>query len=157
MKKNDAAGEGMSSSRRTPRTDVTDLDQTPPERRPIFRHWVEIRDLRDGSVRTLPVHAMTLVPLGGRPGDTPEPAEQLLRLQDDITVFEATDFEELAEQLRSRYPDQTHERHLHRERDPEAEQRQAAAMRSLVELLVEATVKDVLRQHDAGQHPAAGT
>jgi hypothetical protein len=92
----------------------------PPESQRICRYWVEIRDLRDGSVRTLPLQAMKIVHLGGERGDPPPHDEQVLRLQDDSTVIEAKDLDELAAHLRQRYPDETHERRLHCERDLEA-------------------------------------
>jgi hypothetical protein len=117
-----------------------------PENQRRYRYWVGLHNLHDGSVRNLPLTALRLVHLGGKRGEPPQPDEQLLRLQDDATVLEANDIEALAAQLRSRYPDATHERRLHWERDLEAEQRYADALNSLIELLVEAAVNDVLRE-----------
>ena len=47
----------------------------PPESQRAFRYWVEIRDLGDGSVRTLPLHAMRLVHLGRKRSDPAQPVE----------------------------------------------------------------------------------
>jgi len=98
-----------------------------------------------------------IVRLTRRRGEPPQPDEQLLRLQDSSSVIEAKDLDALATLLRSRYPDETHERRLHWERDLEAEQRYADALDSLTELLVEAAVKDVLSEQGAEQHSAART
>jgi hypothetical protein len=111
---------------------------------------VEIRDLRDGSVRTLPLRALRLVHLSRKRGEPPQPDEQRLRLQDDATVIEAKDLDELAAQLRSKYPDATHERRLHWERDLEAEQRYANALDALSELVVEACMNDLLPEQTVG-------
>jgi hypothetical protein len=132
-------------------------DHDRPESQRIFRYRVEIRSRCDDSVRTLPLTATRLVHLSRQRGEPPRPDEQLLRLQDDSTVIEARDLDALATQLRSRYPDETHERRLHYERDLEAEQRYADALDSLIELLVEAAVNDVLREHDAEHRAAART
>lgn len=56
---------------------------------------------------------MRLVYLGGKQGAPPKPDEQILQLRDDADVIEAKDIDELAAQLRSRYPDETHGRRLH--------------------------------------------
>jgi len=118
---------------------------------------VEIRDLHDGSVRTLTLQAMRLVHLGGKRGDPPPPDGQVLRLQDDATVIEASDIEDMRTQLRSKYPDETHERRLHWQRDLEAEQRRTAARESLIQLLAEAVVNDLLREQTAGQKDSGTT
>ena len=125
----------------------------PPERQQIYRYRVEIRDLRDGSVRTLPLQAMKIIQLGGKRSDPPPPDEQILRLQDDSTVIEAKDLDELAAVLRQRYPDETHERRLHRERDLEAEQRRADALESLIQLLADAAVDEIMREQGRAPHP----
>jgi hypothetical protein len=121
-----------------------------PESQRMYRYWVEIRDLRDGSVRALPLHVLRLVHLTGRKGDPQRPDAQVLRLEDDNTLIEAKDLDELAAQLRGRYPDATHERRLHWERDLEAEQRYASALQSLMELLARTAVNDILREQAGG-------
>jgi PAS domain-containing protein len=127
---------------------ANDLDR--PENQQRYRYWVEIRDLRDGSVRNLPLHAQRLVHLSRKRGEPPHPDQQLLRLQDDNTVIEAQGLDALATQLRSRYPDETHERRLHWERDREAEQRYANALDALSELVVEACMNDLLPEQTVG-------
>ena len=128
---------------------ANDHDRSESQRR--YRYRVELRDLRDGSVRNLPLHAQRLVHLSRKRGEPPHPDEQLLRLQDDNTVIEAQGRDALATQLRSRYPDETHERRLHWERDREAEQRRADALQSLIELLAKAALNDVLREQAVGR------
>ena len=120
-----------------------------PESQRRYRYWVEIRDLRDGTVRNLPLSALRVVHLTRGRGQLQLPDEQRLQLQDDVTIIEAKDIEELRTQLRSKYPDETHERRLHCERDLEAEQRYSDAIDALVRLLAEAAVNEVLRE-DAG-------
>jgi hypothetical protein len=161
MKKNDAAGERRCSPRRTaehPQRSATAAEPADrPESQRAFRYWVEIRDLRDGSVRTLPLHAIRLVHLGRKRSDPAQPDEHLLRLQDDTTIIEVKDLDELASRLRQRYPDETHERRLHWERDLEVEQRRAAARESLIQLLAEAVVNDLLREQTAGPNESGTT
>ena len=120
-----------------------------PESQRRYRYWVEIRDLRDGTVRNLPLSALRVVHLTRGRGQLQLPDEQRLQLQDDVTIIEAKDIDDLAAQLRSKYPDETHERRLHWERDVEAEQRYAAALQSLIEILAEAAVNEVLREQAA--------
>lgn len=122
---------------------MTTKDVDRPESQRVCRYWVELRNLRDGSVRNLPLRVMRFVRFGGKRGDPRKPDEQVLRLQDDATVIEAKDIEDLAAQLRSKYPDATHERRLHWERDLEAEQRYADALQSLAERVAEAAVHDI--------------
>ncbi len=61
-------------------------------------------------------------------------------------ILEGRDINDIATQLRQRYPDNTHERFLRRERDYEAEQRIAAAMRALTEIVAKAVLDDLLRE-----------
>ena len=76
---------------------------------------------------------------------------------DSIFQHPGRDLDALAATLLGRYPDETHERRLHWERDLDAEQRYEDALDSLIELLVEAAVNDVLREHDAEHRAAART
>jgi len=62
------------------------------------------------------------------------PKEDVLQLKDGCTTLEAKSLDDLAAQLRQRYPDGEYERTLHRERDRQAEQRRADAMNNLVEM-----------------------
>jgi hypothetical protein len=64
------------------------------------------------------------------------PRESVLHLKDGSTTLDAKSLDDLAAQLRQRYPDGEYERTLHRERDRQAEQRRAHAMNNLIEILV---------------------
>ncbi len=119
-----------------------------PESKRIYRHSVELRDLRDGSTRDLPLRAVTRIHLPRRKGDRQEPDQQVLRLQDNSVVLEGRDMEDIATQLRQQYPDETHERFLHRERDCKAEQRKAEAMNALIEILAKAAVDEPRREQE---------
>lgn len=129
-----------------PKLPVNTKDQDRSESQRRYRYWVEVRDLRDGSTRTLPLTALRLVHLARKRGQPQLPDEQVLRVQDDTTVIEGKDIDELAVQLRDKYPDETHERRLHWERDMEAEQRYTDALDSLIELFAKAIVDDLLRE-----------
>ena len=73
------------------------------------------------------------------------PDELVLQLQDGAEIIEARDVDDLAAQLRARYPDDSHERFLRQERDQEAEKRKAAALDGLIEMLARAVAEDLLR------------
>jgi hypothetical protein len=117
-----------------------------PESKRIYRYWVELRDRRDRSVRVLPLGAIQRIHLAGGKGEPQLPDEQVLQLQDGAEFIEANDIDDLAAQLRKRYPDETYERFLRRERDVEAERRKAEAVDGLIRLLAEAAVDDLLRE-----------
>ena len=117
-----------------------------PESQRIYRYWVELRDRRDGSVRVMTLGAIKRIHLAPGKGKAQRPDEQVLQVQDESTVIEAKDLEDLAAQMRERYPDETYERFLRQERDVEAERRKAEAMDGLIQLLAEAVVEDGLRQ-----------
>lgn len=119
-----------------------------PESKRIYRYWVELRDLQDGSIRDLPLTAVKRIHLPRKKGDRQEPDQQVLRLQDDSGVLEGRDIDDIAAQLRQRYPDETHERFLHRERDHESEQRNAEALDGLIELLAKAAVDELPREQE---------
>jgi len=105
-----------------------------------------VRDLRDGSTRDLPLSAVRRIHLPRKKGDRQEPDQQLLRLQDNLAVLEGGDIEDIAAQLRQRYPDETHARFLHRERDHEAERRTEEALDGLAQLMAKAAVDELLRE-----------
>ena len=94
-----------------------------PESKRIYRYWVEICDRRDGSVRALPLAAIQRIHLTAKKSEARLPDEQVLQLQDESAVIEAKDIDDLAAQLRAKYPDETYERFLRSERDREAERR----------------------------------
>lgn len=127
-----------------PRKRSTKTGQDQPDSKRIYRYWVELRDLRDESRRTLPLSAVTMIHIPRRKNDPRKPDEHVLRLQDDSGFIEARDIDDLAVQLRGKYPDETYERVLHRARDLEAEQRKEAAVRMLVEIIAKAALDELL-------------
>jgi len=74
------------------------------------------------------------------------PRESVLHLEDGPVGFEAKSLDDLAAQLRQRYPDAEYERRLHGKRDYEAEARWKNAMKGLIEILAEAAVDQALRE-----------
>lgn len=124
-------------------------DDAVPEAQQIFRYWVELRDLREGSTRNLPLTAIARIHLPTKKNAPQLPSGQLLQLQDGPTTLEAKDLDELAAQLGQRYPDDAFERTLRRERDHEAEQRRKDAMDVLMKLVAKAAVAELAgARHD---------
>lgn len=123
---------------------VNDVDR--PEHERLYRHWVEIRNLHDESVRTLPLRAVRLVYIPTSKTATPRPDEQRLELLDDSTVIKATYLDDLSVELKSRYPDEMYERRLCWEHDLDAEQRRADALDALIELLAQTAIDDILNE-----------
>jgi hypothetical protein len=115
-----------------------------PDREQIFRYWVEVRDLTNGSVLSLPLSAVARIHIPRKKNEAQKPREEILRLQDGSAILEAISLDDLAAQLRQRYPDSGYERTLHRERDRDAEERRADAMNQLIRILAEAVVRDTL-------------
>ena len=76
----------------------------------------------------------------------------MLEVEDGAEVTEARDIDDLAAQLRMKYPDGAFERFLRSERDRDAEVREAEAMEGLIKLLAEA-VLDELQCEEAGSRP----
>ena len=126
-----------------------------PETSHVYRYWVELRDRRDGSRRTLPLGGITRIHLTTKNGQVPRPDEHVLQLQDGLEVIEAQNLDGLRVQLRAKYPDDTHERFLHQERDVEAERRKAEAMDALMRLIVDAVVEDLERDLAGSDRPGA--
>ena len=112
--------------------------KTEPEQ--IFKYWVEIRDLNDNTVRTLPLTGRIKVALI----EPTPPSKRVLWLENDSGNLEANDFEELRAKLREKYPDDAYERTIHWERDIEAEQRREHALNGLAMLMAEAAVEEAL-------------
>jgi len=112
-----------------------------------FRYWVEIRDLRDGSTRRLVLRAIMRVHIPTKKGELDHPADERLQLEDEASMLEASNLDDLIAQIRAKYPDGTYERSLHKERDMAAE----SAMDDLTRLLAHAAVENHLRK--AGQLP----
>lgn len=107
-----------------------------PESQQIFRYRVEIRDQANGTVRRLPLNGVTRIHLPRTKKEAQLPNEQILQLTDGAITFEAKSIQDLAAQLRARYPDNAFERTLHWERDREAEVRRSEAMNKLSEILL---------------------
>jgi len=113
-----------------------------------FRHWVELRDLRDDTVRVLPVAVFQTIALvaKSKSDELEKPPEVSLEVQDVGRVWKASTVEHLATQLREAYPDGEFVRTLKRERDLEAEERRRTALNSLIELLAEVTVRRMMEE-----------
>jgi hypothetical protein len=110
----------------------------------VFRYWVEVRDMTNGSVRNLPLSAVARIQIPRKKNEAQRPSEEILRLQDGSAILEAISLDDLAARLRQKYPDSGYERTLHPERDREAEERRAEAMNQLIRILAEAVVRDTL-------------
>src|SRR6266404_2785016 len=123
-------------------TGNSDADRQEDEQ--IFRYWVEVRDLTNGSVLSLPLSAVARIHIPRKKNEAQRPREEILRLQDGSAILEATSLDDLAAQLRQKYPDSGYERTLHRERDRDAEERRAEAMNQLIRILAEAVVRGTL-------------
>jgi hypothetical protein len=116
--------------------------------RRIFKWRVTLRDLRTGAVRELPLEEMTRIHLVRKRNEAQRPNESVLRLKDDSTIIEAVSLDDLAAQLRRTYPDETHERTLHRKRDEDAEQRRCQALDDLGRLLAQLAVDKLMNERD---------
>lgn len=111
-------------------------DEDVPQEEQVLRCWIEVRELANGSVRKLPLNAVTKIHLPRRKKDVRLPNEEILRLEDDGAALEARDLEDLKVQLRARYPDEAYERTLWYVRDREAEIRRKEALEKLREIFV---------------------
>jgi len=137
--------------------------KTPQLKQQIFRYWVEIRELANGSVRELPVSAVTKICLARRKkNEPPIPNQDLLQVKDGAETLEAESFDELRACLRDKYPDVAFERTLHYVRDREAEERRERALNGLAELLAKAAVDKMIEEETRGRMhfdpaPAGGT
>jgi hypothetical protein len=76
-----------------------------PDAEQIFRYWVEVRDLTNGSVSNLPLSAFARIHIPRKKNEAQKPREEILRLQDGSTILEAISLDDLAAQLRQKYPD----------------------------------------------------
>lgn len=138
-------GRGVSAKRKSKKNTAALRDER------CFRHWVELRDLRDDVVRVLSVAVFQRIALVSKSKlDEPEQSPQIsLRVQDVGRVWEASSVEDLAAQLREAYPDGVFVRTLKCERDLEAEARRRTALNNLIEVLAEATVRQMLEEGPA--------
>lgn len=123
-------------------------DKELPESEQIFRYWVELRDLQNGSTRDLALKAKTRIHIPTKRNEVQKQSEEVLELKDGSLTLEAKSLDDLASQLRQRYPDGAYERTLHRARDCQAEERRAEAMKQLVKILAEAAAEDLLRERE---------
>jgi hypothetical protein len=112
---------------------------------------VEVLELKNRSVRILPLKAAAKIYIPRRKNEPQKPTEEKLQLMDGSAILEAKSLDDLATQLRERFPDEAYERRLRRERDREAEERRADAMNKLIDILVEAVVKEAAEVDDAGR------
>jgi hypothetical protein len=128
------------------RTSTSAKDKRSMHARQVFRYWVELRDLENGSTRNLPLTAIAKIHIPRKRNEAQRPSEEILQLHDNSVIIEAKNLDELAAQLRQKYPDEAYERTLHRERDHEAEQRRADAMNSLIEILAKSVAEQLLRE-----------
>lgn len=124
----------------------------PSRRRAIFRYWIRLRTRQDESTRDLPLSVIARLHIPRTKHETPRPSEELLQLKDGASILEARSLDDLAAQLRVRYPDDVYERTFHQERDPAAEERWERAMDQLVRLIAEVAVEDMWRKELEGQH-----
>ena len=126
-------GRGVSAKRKSKKNTAALRDER------CFRHWVELRDLRDDVVRVLSVAVFQRIALVSKSKlDEPEQSPQIsLRVQDVGRIWEASSVEDLAAQLREAYPDGVFVALLKCERDLEAEARRRTALNNLIEVLAE--------------------
>jgi len=117
-----------------------------PDSEQVFRYWVEVLELKNGLVRNLPLKAIAKIHIPRKKSEPQRPREEILQLTDGAETLEAKSLDDLAGQLRQRYPDETYRRTLHRERDRQAEERRAEAMNGLIRIFAEAAVEEALRE-----------
>jgi hypothetical protein len=111
------AGKAVTATRR-PEPEQTEGDAMDlPEDQHIYRYWIELRDMRDGSVRVLPLQAFRRIHLPTKKGSPQLPNEDVLQIHDGAVAIEARDIDDLAARLRQKYPDVAFERFLRCERD----------------------------------------
>jgi hypothetical protein len=123
-----------------------------PEDKWLFCCWIEILELKTGVKRELPLKGIRKIHIPRKKNDPQLPDEDVLQLEDGDTKFDAKDLEDLAAQLRARYPDEAYERRLFQVRDLDAEKRRDDALRSLAECTARAAVDNFLRD-EAAKHP----
>jgi hypothetical protein len=110
------------------------------ETKRIFRHWVEIRDLKSGSVRQLSLSAVAKIHIPRRRNEPQRPTEGFLEVVDDEEALVPKTLDDLVGQLPRRYPDGAYERTLRRERDRQREE----AINKLIEILLPRIILEAL-------------
>jgi hypothetical protein len=134
--------------RRTPKNRPSES----AEDKQLFRCWVEVRELKTGSVREFPLNGVRKINIPRRKSDPGRPNEELLQLKDGSKTLDAKNLDDLAAQLRRRYPDDAYERRLFKVRDRETEKRRADALKGLMQIIAEAAVETFLSE-SADQAP----
>jgi hypothetical protein len=110
-----------------------------------FKYWIEVRDLRDGTVRELPLRSVIHLKIPTRKAHSPPPSRECLQIEDGAEPMEGETWEELVAKLRARYPDGPYERRLKRERDLRAEH----AMNELVKLVARSAMRKLCESSTA--------
>jgi hypothetical protein len=64
-----------------PRTGAK-CDKKLPESEEIFRYWVEVFELKNGSVQILPLKAVAKIYIPRRKNEPQRPTEEILQLKD---------------------------------------------------------------------------
>ena len=116
-----------------------------PERQRVYRYTVEILDVANGEKRLLPLKGERCIPLIKDDEEAKRLTKEILIVQDGEEEIRAETFDEVRQILRDRYPDGRFERRLLVERDRE-EERTEGAIGCLIELVVEAAVRDIQKQ-----------
>ena len=116
-------------------------DKKLPGSEQTFQYWVEVLELKNESVRILPLNAVAEILIPRKKSEAQKPTAEILQLKDGSATLEARSLGAVATQFRERNSDEAHERILRRKRDREAEERRANAVNMLVETLAEAVVK----------------
>jgi hypothetical protein len=101
--------------------------------------------------------AATRIHIPRKRSEEQRPSEEILELKDDAVTLEAKNLDDLARQLRERYPDGNYERTLHSERDHEAERRRKDALDALIQLVVESFVRSLNAKDAAALGASLGT
>jgi hypothetical protein len=113
------------------------------QRGQVLKYWVEVREVSTGVVRTLPLQQFAKIHIPRKKNDEQRPREEVLRLGDGPSTLEASSLEDLAAQLREKYPDSLYERTFHQERDLEAERVRGDALDRLAQLVMEAFTRNL--------------
>ena len=129
-----------------PRARKNKNDKQGIKSKPIFRYWIQLLDLRNGSTRDLPLKVLTRIHLLTKRSAAQLPNEQILQLEDGAAILEAKNLDELAAQLRGKYPDGSYERRLYSERDLQAEARWEHGMNQLIDIVAKSAYEELLRE-----------
>jgi hypothetical protein len=112
------------------------INKTSVKNEPLFCQWIDVRDLKEGSVRQLSVKTVVKICLARKSEERERPRLKVLQVVDGSETVKAKNLDDLAAQLRQKYPDDAYVRTLHWQRDLEAEERQAHAINDLAEILL---------------------